>query len=91
MDMCPKLLLKSNQKLSLNCCFFLGLGLELSTDIKWLQIYIKHKNNMYKTGSCKIELTKSNESNCFIEYIFIDFSTLKFDSIVDLIELLSVT
>ncbi len=56
MDMCPKLLLKSNQKPEINCYYFLGIGLELRTDIKWPQIYIKHENNMYKTGNYKIEL-----------------------------------
>jgi hypothetical protein len=61
MDMCPKLLLKSNQKPKLNCHYFLGLGLELRTGIKWPQTYIVHENNMYKTGNYKIELTKSNQ------------------------------
>jgi hypothetical protein len=73
MDMCPKLLLKSNQKLELNCYYFLAIGLELRTGIKWPQIYIKHENNMYKTGSYKIELTKSNQvkATAFFSVIFI--------------------
>jgi hypothetical protein len=81
MDMCPKLLLKSNQKLELNCHFFLDIGLELRTDIKWPQIYIMHENNMYKTGNYKNELTKSNVNNSSIKYHILIDSTLKFDSI----------
>jgi hypothetical protein len=71
MDMCPKLLLKSNQKLELNCYYFLAIGLELRTGIKWPQIYIKHENNMYKTGNNKIELKIQMKATALLSIIFL--------------------
>jgi hypothetical protein len=71
MDMCPKLLLKSNQKLELNCYYFLAIGLELRTGIKWPQIYIKHENNMYKTGNYKIELKNQMKATALLIIIFL--------------------
>ncbi len=67
----PKIVAKIQPKTRTKCYFFLGLGLELRTDIKWLQIYIMHENNMYKTGNYKIELTQNQmKANALLNIIF---------------------